>query len=204
MDRRLARTRKSIMDALISLSRTENLDSLSVARIAERADINRVTFYAHFSDLDDVVEAAAAGVIEEAGKAMAEPYKDDTAYGAVERNIRAFLAKAEEGRPLFAWIGNSSRRARLHDLVFRSLRSLALERARELGAAEGGTEALFIDYIAAGCARLLMDFLMTAQEPDPAAKESFMALLPRLWLPSVYGALGIGDFPAERGGSARG
>jgi AcrR family transcriptional regulator len=180
------------MDALIALSRTENLDALSVARIAERADINRVTFYAHFSDLDDLIEAAAAGVIEEAGKAMSRPdHADSEAFHAIEDNLRAFLAKAEEGRTLFAWIGRSSRRARLHDLVFRSMRGIAAGRTEALGGRLDRTAALVLDYVAAGCARLLLDYLVEVEAPPAEIREEFFALLPRLWLPSIYKVLEI-------------
>lgn len=195
MDRRIARTRNAIMAAFASFAGTHELDSLTVSLVAERADINRVTFYAHFRDLDELIDAAAMGIVEEAGKAMAQPYVDSGAYRAVERNILAFIAKAEEGRPLFAWIGGSSRRSRLHDLVFHSIRALAEGRAKELKAAGLGTgaAALALDYVAAGCARLVMDYLMGASEPNARAKREFLALLPRLWLPSIYGALGIGS-----------
>lgn len=184
------------MEALSAFAATHELDSLTVALIAERADINRVTFYSHFRDMDELIDAAAMGVIDEAGRAMAEPYVDEGAYQAVERNIRAFIAKAEEGRPLFAWIGKSSRRARLHDLVFRSIRALAEGRAKELNAAGTGTAALCLDYVAAGCARLVMDYLMGPTEPKARARREFLALLPRLWLPSLYGVLGISEAQA--------
>ena len=125
------------MEALGAFASTHELDSLTVSLIAERADINRVTFYSHLRDIDELIDAAAMGVIEEAGRAMAEPYVDEGAYQAVERNIRAFIAKAEEGRRLFAWIGKSSRRARLHELVFHSIRALAQGRVDRLVTATG-------------------------------------------------------------------
>lgn len=49
-DPRVIRTRKQLRDALISLVQEKSFQSISVQDIAERAALNRATFYAHFED----------------------------------------------------------------------------------------------------------------------------------------------------------
>jgi AcrR family transcriptional regulator len=49
-DPRVRRTRKLIVDAFFSLMAEKSLQSISVQDIAERATINRATFYSHFDD----------------------------------------------------------------------------------------------------------------------------------------------------------
>ena len=49
-DPRVKRTRKLLQDALISLLAEKSFHSISVQDIAERATLNRATFYAHFED----------------------------------------------------------------------------------------------------------------------------------------------------------
>ncbi len=49
-DPRTIRTRNLIQDAFLSLSTEKNFESITVKDIAERASINRATFYAHFED----------------------------------------------------------------------------------------------------------------------------------------------------------
>ena len=49
-DPRVRRTRKLIVDAFFSLMAEKSLPSISVQDIAERATINRATFYLHFAD----------------------------------------------------------------------------------------------------------------------------------------------------------
>jgi AcrR family transcriptional regulator len=65
MDPRIARTRRSLQEALFDLARERGLDDISVADIAERAGVNRSSFYQHYSDKDtllaDAIDAAAAG-----------------------------------------------------------------------------------------------------------------------------------------------
>ncbi|HVC33794.1 MAG TPA: TetR/AcrR family transcriptional regulator, partial [Chloroflexota bacterium] len=58
-DRRVKRTRKLLQDAFLALMAEKSLQAITVQDIAERADVNRATFYAHFVDkyalLDHVV-----------------------------------------------------------------------------------------------------------------------------------------------------
>jgi AcrR family transcriptional regulator len=69
VDPRVTRTRKLIRDALISLLAQKNFESISVQDIAERATVNRATFYAHYTDkfalLDAVVREDVADRLAE-------------------------------------------------------------------------------------------------------------------------------------------
>jgi len=56
-DPRVTRTRKLIRDSLTSLLAEKSFESISVQDIAERATINRATFYAHFTDKFALLEA---------------------------------------------------------------------------------------------------------------------------------------------------
>jgi AcrR family transcriptional regulator len=69
VDPRVTRTRKLIRDALVSLLAEKNFESISVQDIAERATVNRATFYAHFTDkfalLDAMIREDFAGNLTE-------------------------------------------------------------------------------------------------------------------------------------------
>ena len=47
MDPRIARTRGSLQEALLELARERELDDISVGDVAERAGVNRSSFYQH-------------------------------------------------------------------------------------------------------------------------------------------------------------
>src|ERR1700704_4726978 len=50
IDPRIKRTRQLLMKALMELMMEKSFQAITVQDIAERATVNRVTFYAHFED----------------------------------------------------------------------------------------------------------------------------------------------------------
>ncbi|MNI33804.1 hypothetical protein D3C73_877650 [compost metagenome] len=64
-DPRVLRTRQLIRDAFIDLLQEIELEKITVHRIAERATINRVTFYLHYRDIPDMLEKIADDMINE-------------------------------------------------------------------------------------------------------------------------------------------
>lgn len=55
-DRRVRRTRRQLQQALVSLMREKDLQEITVRELTEMADVNRGTFYAHYKDLEDMLE----------------------------------------------------------------------------------------------------------------------------------------------------
>jgi AcrR family transcriptional regulator len=57
VDPRITRTRKLIRDALTSLVAEKSFEAITVQDVAERATINRATFYAHYTDKFALLDA---------------------------------------------------------------------------------------------------------------------------------------------------
>ncbi|MBK1813131.1 TetR/AcrR family transcriptional regulator [Clostridium sp. YIM B02505] len=68
-DPRVLRTRQLIKEAFSALLQKKGFDSITIKDIAERASINRATFYAHYEDkyalLEDITEVAFNKMIPE-------------------------------------------------------------------------------------------------------------------------------------------
>lgn len=56
MDRRVKRTRKLIKDAFTELLKEKPLSSITITELTKRADIDRRTFYLHFSCIEDIID----------------------------------------------------------------------------------------------------------------------------------------------------
>ncbi len=61
-DRRSRRTRQTLHETLMRLTVERGYDAISVADIVNAADIGRSTFYAHFTDKDDLLRSAAGSL----------------------------------------------------------------------------------------------------------------------------------------------
>ncbi|KZB90916.1 hypothetical protein A2U94_13325 [Bacillus sp. VT 712] len=62
-DPRNQRTRQSIIDAFYTLAKRKNFEEISIGDITEEAKINRSTFYYHFVDKYDLVDAIQQEII---------------------------------------------------------------------------------------------------------------------------------------------
>lgn len=63
-DRRVKYTKKAIKDSFLNLFESKPLEKISVTEICTNADINRGTFYSHYSDPYDLKEKLEAEFIE--------------------------------------------------------------------------------------------------------------------------------------------
>lgn len=64
MDARIARTKRTLFDALITLMEEKGFDRIRVADLTDRAGFNRGTFYLHYKDKDDLREQGEAELLQ--------------------------------------------------------------------------------------------------------------------------------------------
>ncbi|WP_256757008.1 TetR/AcrR family transcriptional regulator [Cohnella sp. WQ 127256] len=72
-DPRIVRTRRLLRDALVELLEEMDVEKISVNRLAERATINRVTFYLHYRDIPDMMDKMAGDMIEDISSILYAP-----------------------------------------------------------------------------------------------------------------------------------
>lgn len=65
VDRRPARTRRALHDALISLILRKGYEALTIQQIIDEADVGRATFYAHYSSKQDLLRSGFETLREE-------------------------------------------------------------------------------------------------------------------------------------------
>ena len=83
IDLRIRRTHKFLQEAMIELITEKGFDALTVGDIAERAMINRATFYRHYQDKYDLMTK----IFEETTNELVEnmkPFQNDTGQGETE------------------------------------------------------------------------------------------------------------------------
>ena len=122
IDRRIKKTRQALKEAYIHLIETYSEEEITVSMIAQHADLNRTTFYAHYSNKEEFLEEAVDELLEEFRKAILEPFQIDTninvqsqapttvqIFDYIEKNKRAFYA---------LYLGHAQFKTRLQELFY--------------------------------------------------------------------------------------
>lgn len=65
LDKRCRKTRKAIKTSLVKLMSEKDISNITITEIAEDADINRKTFYAHYKDLYDILDEIENDMIKQ-------------------------------------------------------------------------------------------------------------------------------------------
>ncbi len=72
MDRRVARTKRSIYEAFFTLLQKKAMDDITVTELAALADIDRKTFYTHYQTVQDVYTEFKQSVYDEVIRTLEE------------------------------------------------------------------------------------------------------------------------------------
>lgn len=78
-DRRIRYTMRSLKDALIELMQENHISKISVKMLCERADINRSTFYAHYTNQYDLLRRLEQEVIADFNESIDRCLEDQPA-----------------------------------------------------------------------------------------------------------------------------
>lgn len=132
-DPRIVRTRQLLKGAFIELLQEMDMEKISVNRIAERATINRVTFYLHYRDIPDMMDKMAADMIHEITTVVELPNQEATKeidWGMMER----FLNHIAENGNFYKTILTSNRISIFRDRLLAWLTDMIVSRVESRGA----------------------------------------------------------------------
>ncbi|WP_022900320.1 TetR/AcrR family transcriptional regulator [Humibacter albus] len=190
MDVRIARTRASLQDALLQLARERSLDEITVADIADRAGVNRSSFYQHYSDKDVLLADALDAAVEEAGAGL--PALTGPVPGP-PKDLFVYLDHIEQNAALYSRVlgdhGSAIVTARVRSRIERLITE-AINRSNV-----PGYEGIPIEIVAAGITGSALGVVNAWLQRDP--RPSVDVAADWLWrlLLGPGGAWTIGDAP---------
>lgn len=65
LDKRVIRTKRQLEEALFTLLKTKDINKISVKELTALIDINRSTFYDHYTDIYDLLESVQERVLDD-------------------------------------------------------------------------------------------------------------------------------------------
>ena len=170
VDPRVARTRGSLQEALLGLARERPLDEIPVADIAERAGVNRSSFYQHYADKETLLADALDAIVDDYGARLeagvvAAPDRDGPPAA-----LGAYLAHIDANATLYARVLGEQGSGVVMARVRRRIEAIARESI--LGAGGPGFGDLPVDVVAAGVTGLALGVIgaWLARDPRPSVE----------------------------------
>jgi AcrR family transcriptional regulator len=119
-DRRVRRTRATLQRALIQLVEGQDLSQISVADVAEHAEVSRSTFYDHYRDVHELAEAACTAMIDDLIESLPALAPDPAGPDQhPTQSLRAFFANLADHAGLYRSLLGPQGSARVIDHVRR-------------------------------------------------------------------------------------
>lgn len=95
LDRRKKYTRMVLKESLIQLLKDKQISSITVKEICDVADINRSTFYAHYSDQFDLLDKIEEELIEDMTGYLSQYSYEEDDLKMIEKLLDYFASKQE-------------------------------------------------------------------------------------------------------------
>ncbi len=115
-DRRVRKTKKALIDALVSLLSEKELRSITIKELTDTADIHRATFYVHYQDVYDLYEQLENHVLEE----LRQIVSNDASHsyeGVYKALIDYILENSTLCKMFFGHTANSSFQKRANEVL---------------------------------------------------------------------------------------
>ncbi len=114
-DPRVVRTRGLLRDALFALARERPLDTITVADIADRAGVNRSTYYQHYSDKDTLLAEGLDRWVEDALSKVDEDTGPVDGRAIIHAYFAHIAANAALYRQVLSGVGSANVQAWLRE-----------------------------------------------------------------------------------------
>lgn len=128
LDRRVRRSRRQLADALLELIVEKGYDAVTVQEVADRADLNRATFYLHFDGKEDLLVAGLEERFDELVATMNRVATGEPVWENPAHDLLLFRHVAENAAVYKALIGDRG----LGWVMHRVIGYIAREVEREL------------------------------------------------------------------------
>ncbi|WP_417898067.1 TetR-like C-terminal domain-containing protein [Bacillus haimaensis] len=104
MDRRKKYTRMVLKESLLELLKEKSIATITIKEICEHADINRSTFYAHYSSQYDLLDSIDEAFTEDMVQTLNQYNfsKEEEAYQMTEKIFEYIAAKSDICKILFS------------------------------------------------------------------------------------------------------
>ena len=136
-DPRALRTRKALVDAVLTLLNDHDATDLNVSQIVKEAGVSRQVFYQHFEDRDALILVAAADWVLDAYERFAERFSIDQNFEASVAELATVVdGRTEAAVRLIDSPVHTVLDEEVHRVMLPTMREQLLPRSQEWGVAD--------------------------------------------------------------------
>lgn len=174
-DRRIRRTKSLLLQGLVQLMEVKDVKDISVKELADLADINRGTFYLHYSDVYDMLAQIEDGLFVEFHDIIDRTLTSDSAVRSPRTTLSEIFSFLERHRAVARAMtgphGDLAFVNRLKDLVKQRLDTI-------LKASQSEQDGCYMEsFVVSGCIGVIEAWLA---QPDPPSPESMADICGRI------------------------
>ncbi|WP_080875595.1 TetR/AcrR family transcriptional regulator [Oceanobacillus timonensis] len=127
-DRRINKSKKAMRHALIQLIEEKDFNKITVTDIVECADLNRGTFYRHYTTQTDILNELTEDVMADLMKAYRMPYKEQHIFVVNELSASTIkiFEHVENYQSFYALMFQTDRLPSFQAQIFHVLKDLAI------------------------------------------------------------------------------
>lgn len=174
------RSKSMIKDALLSLMIEKPFEKISITDIVRRADINRGTFYAHYSNTDEVLKGISTGVVDELASIFADSDTSQVLL-APEEFLNPITAFLKENPEYYAKLLQADRfHEVLDDARHAAIRKVLFDIPADLSDEMKTMIMVLLDYAISGIMTVYEDILL---EKIPVKLEDSVQYISRILKP---------------------
>lgn len=165
LDRRSRKTRAVLLKELTALLNEKDIKDISVKELSERADINRGTFYLHYSDVFDMLHKVEEELFEKFNKIFYDNVTDlsaDTALPLLQDLFHEIEREKELTKIFLGPHGDIAFIHRMTDLVSKYIASIW-----EVKACKHANLNYFNAFIISGCVGLIKEWVNEDDQKTP-------------------------------------
>ena len=117
VDRRVRRSRKLLGEALLELVVEKPFGDITVQDIADRADMNRATFYLHFQSKEELLQCALEELFDELVSQFGKTTPEQPIWENVESELFVFQHVANHAQLYKALLGDPNLGLVIHQII---------------------------------------------------------------------------------------
>ena len=184
-DRRVQYTKHALHEAVLELLKTKPIASLTVKEVCELADVNRGTFYLHYSEPRDVLKEIENTFIAENMATFDAYWKRDRDLGMMEKLFTCIL---ENGGLMRVLLGENGDPQFFRSLVNLCREGILDEWQKEFPGYERSNLDFLFSFVFHGSMRLILNWI---DDDQGLGVEQFTHRLERL---GHYSLIAAGEF----------